>query len=329
MVSQPTMGPGPTFAFRSSMAVWSACTPARSSAPVRLLQTRAHVPRSLASGLCVLLLFGLLFGGLFFLCRLLCAEAADLARQLPQLAENLAPLFEKLKSRLLALAERLPDGLGTGLRAGVEEFFKTGAGFGAALAILLICCAALAYCQRMMQSSIAYATEHITILPTTDLSGTAPEQETSELEPEPAPDADGKQLPLHTLTPQLQTLYESFTAGRAEPIDETKPIYFFADDFDGDGTTDLMILFETKQEDPDARDVNVSIVSGDSYGGNTITLAAGHGWPSSDTVTPYLVDRTVYVTLTEADGTLHPYSLTIHRTESGMDYTVCSDENVR
>jgi len=47
-----------------------------------------------------------------------CAEAADLARQLPQLAENLAPLFEKLKSRLLALAERLPDGLGTGLRAG-------------------------------------------------------------------------------------------------------------------------------------------------------------------------------------------------------------------
>lgn len=82
--------------------------------PVRLLQTRAHVPRSLASGLCVLLLFGLLFGVLFFLCRLLCAEAADLARQLPQLAENLAPLFEKLKSRLLALAERLPDGLGTG-----------------------------------------------------------------------------------------------------------------------------------------------------------------------------------------------------------------------
>ena len=167
------------------------------------------------------------------------------------------------------------------------------------------------------------------------LAEAAPEPEVTEPvvqpepDPEPAPDADGKQLPLHTLTPQLQTLYESFTAGRAEPIDETKPIYFFADDFDGDGTTDLMILFETKQEDPDARDANVSIVSGDSHGGNTITLAAGHGWPISDTVTPYLVDRTVYVTLTEADGTLHPYSLTIHRTESGMDYTVCSDENVR
>ena len=199
----------------------------------------------------------------------------------------------------------------------------------AVLIALIVCGAALAYAQVIISNSVAYATEHITILSTTDLSGTAPEQKTPEPDPEPAPDADGKQLPLQTLTPQLQTLYESFTAGRAEPIDETKPIYFFADDFDGDGTTDLMILFETKQEDPDARDANVSIVSGDSHRGSTITLAAGHGWPISDTVTPYLVDRTVYVTLTEADGTLHPYSLTIHRTESGMDYTVCSDENVR
>lgn len=199
----------------------------------------------------------------------------------------------------------------------------------AVLIALIVCGAALAYAQVIISNSVAYATEHITILSTTDLSETAPEQKTPEPDPEPAPDADGKQLPLQTLTPQLQTLYEAFTAGRAEPIDETKPIYFFADDFDGDGTTDLMILFETKQEDPDARDANVSIVSGDSHRGSTITLAAGHGWPISDTVTPYLVDRTVYVTLTEADGTLHPYSLTIHRTESGMDYTVCSDENVR
>ena len=85
--------------------------------PVRLLQTRAHVPRSLASGLCVLLLFGLLFGGLFFLCRLLCAEAADLARQLPQLAENLAPLFEKLKSRL-------PKDCRTGLERGCARALR-------------------------------------------------------------------------------------------------------------------------------------------------------------------------------------------------------------
>ena len=53
--------------------------------PVRLLQTRARFPRGLASGVCVRTLFVLLFGGAVFLCRLRCTEAADLARQLPQL----------------------------------------------------------------------------------------------------------------------------------------------------------------------------------------------------------------------------------------------------
>ena len=101
--------------------------------PVRLLQTRARFPRWLASGVCVLTLFVLLFGGAFFLCRLLCTEAADLARQLPQLAEGLAPPVLRLKERLLSLAEKLPDGLGKGLRAGVESFFQNGAGFGSKL----------------------------------------------------------------------------------------------------------------------------------------------------------------------------------------------------
>ena len=101
--------------------------------PVRLLQTRARFPRWLASGVCVLMLFVLLFGGAFFLCRLLCTEAADLARQLPQLAEGLAPPVLRLKDRLLSLAEKLPDGLGKGLRAGVESFFQNGAGFGSKL----------------------------------------------------------------------------------------------------------------------------------------------------------------------------------------------------
>ena len=101
--------------------------------PVRLLQTRARFPRWLASGVCVLTLFVLLFGGAFFLCRLLCTEAADLARQLPQLAEGLAPPVLRLKDWLLSLAEKLPDGLGKGLRAGVESFFQNGAGFGSKL----------------------------------------------------------------------------------------------------------------------------------------------------------------------------------------------------
>ena len=40
----------------------------------------------------------------------------------------------------------------------------------AAIIVLFVCCAALIYAQVMMDSSVAYAEEHITILPTTDLS---------------------------------------------------------------------------------------------------------------------------------------------------------------
>ena len=94
--------------------------------PVRLLQTRARFPRPLASGLCVLLLFGILFGGLFFLCRLLCSEAADLARQLPRLAENLAPLFARLKERLLTLAGKLPDAVLFAVTAVLSSFMLSG-----------------------------------------------------------------------------------------------------------------------------------------------------------------------------------------------------------
>ena len=91
--------------------------------PVRLLQTRARFPRWLASGVCVLTLFVLLFGGAFFLCRLLCTEAADLARQLPQLAEGLAPPVLRLKERLLSLAEKLP-GSARGCARGWSRFFR-------------------------------------------------------------------------------------------------------------------------------------------------------------------------------------------------------------
>ena len=40
----------------------------------------------------------------------------------------------------------------------------------AVLIVVIVCCAALIYAQVMMDSSVAYAEEHITILPTTDLS---------------------------------------------------------------------------------------------------------------------------------------------------------------
>ena len=46
---------------------------------------------------------------------------------------GLAPPVLRLKDRLLSLAEKLPDGLGKGLRAGVESFFQNGAGFGSKL----------------------------------------------------------------------------------------------------------------------------------------------------------------------------------------------------
>ena len=101
--------------------------------PVKLLQTRAHMPRWLASGVCVLGLFAALFGGLFLLCRLLCGEAAGLVRQLPELAQGLQAPVSRVKTWLIAMAERFPDGLGSGLRAGVESCLKSGAGRGAQL----------------------------------------------------------------------------------------------------------------------------------------------------------------------------------------------------
>lgn len=101
--------------------------------PVQLLQQRAHLPRWLASGVCVLVLFAAVGTGVFFLCRLLCREAMGFARELPQLAAQTAPLLARIKAWLLSLARCLPDGLGTGLRAGVESFFSSGALLGSRL----------------------------------------------------------------------------------------------------------------------------------------------------------------------------------------------------
>ena len=72
--------------------------------PVKLLQTRAHMPRWLASGVCVLGLFAALFGGLFLLCRLLCGEAAGLVRELPALAQGLQAPVSRVKTWLIAMA---------------------------------------------------------------------------------------------------------------------------------------------------------------------------------------------------------------------------------
>ena len=53
-----------------------------------------------------------------------------------------------------------------------KQWFLIGGGIvlAAVLIFLAVCCAALIYAQALTDSSVAYAEEHITILPTTDLS---------------------------------------------------------------------------------------------------------------------------------------------------------------
>ena len=85
--------------------------------PVSMLERRTKLPRGLAAFLCVLGIYALAGTGLFLLCRLLCLEEPAKA----------------LQDRLYAIADKFPDGVGSGLRAGLTSFFESGAGFGAKL----------------------------------------------------------------------------------------------------------------------------------------------------------------------------------------------------
>ena len=100
--------------------------------PVRALAAK-RLPRRVASFLCVLAVFALAGGALFLLCRVLCREAADFLRQIPSLCQQLAPALARLQDRLYALAEKLPDGIGTGLRSGIRQLFESGGTLGATL----------------------------------------------------------------------------------------------------------------------------------------------------------------------------------------------------
>lgn len=101
--------------------------------PIDLLHDRLRFGRWLASFLCMLALFSIIFGSLFLLCRTVCQELSEFLRELPQLVQLLAGPLAELEARLFALADRLPDGIGTGLHAGLENFFASGAGFGTRL----------------------------------------------------------------------------------------------------------------------------------------------------------------------------------------------------
>ena len=100
--------------------------------PVRALTAR-RLPRRAASFLCVLAIFALLGGALFLICRVLCGELTDFLRQVPALCRSVAPALERLQERLYALAEKLPDGIGTGLRSGIRQLFESGGTLGATL----------------------------------------------------------------------------------------------------------------------------------------------------------------------------------------------------
>ena len=93
--------------------------------PVRLLRSRAHMPRALASGLCVIVLAALILCGLYAAGARLLSEARGLCMRLPELADGAAALigrwrahpaaaslggaFDALEKTLAALPERLSE----------------------------------------------------------------------------------------------------------------------------------------------------------------------------------------------------------------------------
>lgn len=98
--------------------------------PVQALRKKSGLPQGAAAFFCVLGLYALAGAALALLCRLLCSELTAFCRQLPAMAARLAPPLTALRERLFSLADRFPDGVGSGLRAGLESFFASGAGLG-------------------------------------------------------------------------------------------------------------------------------------------------------------------------------------------------------
>lgn len=97
--------------------------------PVRFLKKKG-ASRTVSAVLCVLGLDILLGAGIYLLLRVLLTELNGLARQLPSLAANMAPTLMGLKNALLSIAEKFPDGIGTGLRSGISTLFQSGSLLG-------------------------------------------------------------------------------------------------------------------------------------------------------------------------------------------------------
>ena len=101
--------------------------------PILLLQKRLKLPRWAASFLCVLLLLALIFAAVFLLCKTVCRELSSFLHTLPENLSALTGPLLRLENRLYALADRLPDGIGTGLHEGLRNFFESGAGLSTRL----------------------------------------------------------------------------------------------------------------------------------------------------------------------------------------------------
>ena len=98
--------------------------------PIEVLQQKARLSRPIASFLCVLGILAALCAAAFFVCRLLCTQAIDLVRKMPSFAASLAAPIARLEKSLYEIASKLPDGLGTGLRAGIQSLFESGSLIG-------------------------------------------------------------------------------------------------------------------------------------------------------------------------------------------------------
>lgn len=101
--------------------------------PAGFLREKARLSPPVASFFCVLPVLAALGVGIFFLCRGLLNELTRFIRELPSLAQSAAVPLQRLEEKLFALADRLPDGIGSGLHAGLERFFESGAGLGTRL----------------------------------------------------------------------------------------------------------------------------------------------------------------------------------------------------
>lgn len=97
---------------------------------VNMLETRLRMPHWAAAIMCTIIFFLFLGLILVFLCRAVLSEFNRLLSELPLLLRSFSQPLANMRDFLLRLFDKLPDGLGAGLRAGVESLFESGSLLG-------------------------------------------------------------------------------------------------------------------------------------------------------------------------------------------------------